>query len=107
RTWHQFRRLLRRAGDRHRAAGLDPDPALSAAEHGDLRRLPADHLPAPARDVRATERADMRTRAERNRQRWAILAFSIAILLLSFAVLKSAYYQLVLTQVLLWAVLSL
>ena len=49
----------------------------------------------------------MRTRAESNRQRWAILAFAVAILLLSFAVLKSAYYQLVLTQVLLWAVLSL
>src|SRR5437899_12924328 len=49
----------------------------------------------------------MRTRAESNRQRWAILAFAAAILLLSFAVLKSAYYQLVLTQVLLWAVLSL
>jgi ABC-type branched-subunit amino acid transport system ATPase component/ABC-type branched-subunit amino acid transport system permease subunit len=49
----------------------------------------------------------MRTRAERNRQRWAILAFCIAILVLSFGVLKSAYYELVLTQVLLWAVLSL
>src|SRR5438067_2333715 len=49
----------------------------------------------------------MRTRAEANRQRWAILAFAVAILLLSFVVLKSAYYQLVLTQVLLWAVLSL
>jgi ABC-type branched-subunit amino acid transport system ATPase component/ABC-type branched-subunit amino acid transport system permease subunit len=49
----------------------------------------------------------MRTRAEANRQRWGILAFAIAILVLSFVVLKSAYYQLVLTQVLLWAVLSL
>src|SRR5437588_12903690 len=49
----------------------------------------------------------MRTRAEANRQRWAILGFAVAILLLSFVVLKSAYYQLVLTQVLLWAVLSL
>ena len=49
----------------------------------------------------------MRTRAEASRQRWAILAFAVAILLLSFVVLKSAYYQLVLTQVLLWAVLSL
>src|SRR5438552_7867130 len=49
----------------------------------------------------------MRTRAEANRQRWAILGFAVAILLLSFLVLKSAYYQLVLTQVLLWAVLSL
>src|SRR5207247_6834494 len=53
------------------------------------------------------QRADMRTRQEASRQRWAILAFAIAILLLSFVVLKSAYYQLVLTQVLLWAVLSL
>src|SRR5437588_9212089 len=49
----------------------------------------------------------MRTRAEANRQRWAILGFAVAILLLSFVVLKSAYYQLVLTQVLLWAVLAL
>src|SRR5256885_14360323 len=49
----------------------------------------------------------MRTRAQANRQRWAILAFAVAILVLSFLVLKSAYYQLVLTQVLLWAVLSL
>ncbi len=49
----------------------------------------------------------MRTRAEARRQRWAILGFAVAILVLSFVVLKSAYYQLVLTQVLLWAVLSL
>src|SRR6201993_4773882 len=49
----------------------------------------------------------MRTAAEANRQRWAILAFAIAILVLSFVLLRSAYYQLVLTQVLLWAVLSL
>src|SRR5437764_346959 len=49
----------------------------------------------------------MRTRAQASRQRWAILAFAVAILVLSFLILKSAYYQLVLTQVLLWAVLSL
>jgi ABC-type branched-subunit amino acid transport system ATPase component/ABC-type branched-subunit amino acid transport system permease subunit len=49
----------------------------------------------------------MRTRAEANRQRWAILGFAVAILVLSFLILKSTYYQLVLTQVLLWAVLSL
>ena len=49
----------------------------------------------------------MRTRAEANRQRWAIVGFAIAILVLSFVILRSAYYQLVLTQVLLWAVLSL
>ena len=48
----------------------------------------------------------MRTRAEANRQRWAILGFAVAVLLLSL-VLSSAYYELVLTQVLLWAVLSL
>src|SRR5260370_42562746 len=48
----------------------------------------------------------MRTRAEIKRQRWAIAGFALAVLLLSL-VLKSAYYQLVLTQVLLWAVLSL
>src|SRR5712671_3451788 len=48
----------------------------------------------------------MRTRAEANRQRWAILGFAVAVLLLSL-VLRSAYYELVLTQVLLWAVLSL
>jgi ABC-type branched-subunit amino acid transport system ATPase component/ABC-type branched-subunit amino acid transport system permease subunit len=48
----------------------------------------------------------MRTRAEASRQRWAILGFAVAVLLLSL-VLRSAYYELVLTQVLLWAVLSL
>jgi ABC-type branched-subunit amino acid transport system ATPase component/ABC-type branched-subunit amino acid transport system permease subunit len=48
----------------------------------------------------------MRTRAEVKRQRWAIAGFAVAVLLLSL-VLKSAYYQLVLTQMLLWAVLSL
>jgi len=48
----------------------------------------------------------MRTRVQTNRQRWAIGAVAAAVLLLSLA-LKSAYYQLVLTQVLLWAVMSL
>src|SRR5712691_4027199 len=48
----------------------------------------------------------MRTRAEANRQRWAILAVAAVVLLVSFGI-QSAYYQLVLTQVLLWAVLSL
>ena len=43
-------------------------------------------------------------RAEVNRHRWAILGVAIAVLILSL-VLKSAYYKLVLTQVLLWAVL--
>src|SRR3977135_2715395 len=49
----------------------------------------------------------MRTRAEANRQRRRILGVAVAIMVLSFVVLHSAYYQLVLTQVLLWAVLSL
>src|SRR5262245_13949936 len=49
----------------------------------------------------------MRTREEANHQLCAILGFAIAVLVLSFLILKSAYYQLVLTQVLLWAVLSL
>src|SRR5215472_10587983 len=49
----------------------------------------------------------MRSRDEANRQLCAILGFAIAVLVLSFVILKSAYYQLVLTQVLLWAVLSL
>ena len=40
------------------------------------------------------------------RQLWTILGFALAVLALS-AVLRSDYYQLVLTQVLLWAVLSL
>lgn len=40
------------------------------------------------------------------RQRWAIIAVAVAVLLVSL-VIQSAYYQLVLTQVLLWAVLSL
>jgi ABC-type branched-subunit amino acid transport system ATPase component/ABC-type branched-subunit amino acid transport system permease subunit len=48
----------------------------------------------------------MRTRAETRRQRWAIAAVAAAVLVLSL-VLRSAYYELVLTQVLLWAVMSL
>jgi branched-chain amino acid transport system permease protein len=40
------------------------------------------------------------------RQGWAILAVAVLVLLLSL-VIRSAYYQLVLTQVLLWAALSL
>ena len=49
----------------------------------------------------------MRTRAESNRQLLAIGGFALVILFLSFVILRSPYYQLVLTQVLLWAVLSL
>ncbi len=48
----------------------------------------------------------MRTRAEANRQRWAIVGVAVAVLALSL-ILRSAYFELVLTQVLLWAVLSL
>ena len=48
----------------------------------------------------------MRTRTETHRQRLAIAVFAVAVLLVCM-VLKSAYYQLVLTQVLLWAVMSL
>src|SRR5271170_1066125 len=48
----------------------------------------------------------MRTRAETNRQRWAIAAVATAVVVLSL-VLQSAYFELVLTQVLLWAVFSL
>ena len=48
----------------------------------------------------------MRTRAETNRQRWAIAAVATAVVGLSL-VLQSAYFELVLTQVLLWAVFSL
>jgi branched-chain amino acid transport system permease protein len=48
----------------------------------------------------------MRTRAQANRHRWTIVGLAIAVVLLSVS-LKSAYYQLILTQVLLWAVLSL
>src|SRR4051794_29193046 len=49
----------------------------------------------------------MKTRAEAVRQLWAILAVAAAVLVLSLVVLRSEYYQLVLTYVLLWAVLSL
>jgi len=48
----------------------------------------------------------VRTGAESNRQRWAIAAVAAAVLALML-VLHSDYYQLVLTQVLLWAVMSL
>jgi branched-chain amino acid transport system permease protein len=48
----------------------------------------------------------MRASAETKHQRWAILAVAVIVLAVSLA-MQSAYYQLVLTQVLLWAVLSL
>jgi ABC-type branched-subunit amino acid transport system ATPase component/ABC-type branched-subunit amino acid transport system permease subunit len=48
----------------------------------------------------------MSASAETKRQCWAILAVAIIVLAVSLA-MQSAYYQLVLTQVLLWAVLSL
>src|SRR5579864_480415 len=48
----------------------------------------------------------MRTPAAGRRQIWAIAGFALAVLAVSLLV-SSSYYQLVLTQVLLWAVLSL
>jgi ABC-type branched-subunit amino acid transport system ATPase component/ABC-type branched-subunit amino acid transport system permease subunit len=48
----------------------------------------------------------MRTRAAPKHQLWAIAGFALAIAAVSLLV-TSSYYQLVLTQVLLWAVLSL
>ena len=48
----------------------------------------------------------MRASAETKRQLWAILAVAMIVIAVSLA-MQSAYYQLVLTQVLLWAVLSL
>jgi ABC-type branched-subunit amino acid transport system ATPase component/ABC-type branched-subunit amino acid transport system permease subunit len=48
----------------------------------------------------------MRTPAAGRRQVWAITGFVLAVLAVSLLV-SSSYYQLVLTQVLLWAVLSL
>jgi ABC-type branched-subunit amino acid transport system ATPase component/ABC-type branched-subunit amino acid transport system permease subunit len=48
----------------------------------------------------------MNSTAGVKRQIWAIFGFAVAVLCLS-AVLRSAYYELVLTQVLLWAVLAL
>src|SRR3954451_16016809 len=49
----------------------------------------------------------MRTGAQSKRQLWAILGIAAAVLVLSLVILRSEYYQLVLTYVLLWAVLSL
>src|SRR3954468_10015129 len=49
----------------------------------------------------------MRTGAQSKRQLWAIAGIAAATMLLSLVVLQSDYYQLVLTYVLLWAVLSL
>ena len=48
----------------------------------------------------------MRASVETKRQVWAILAVALVVLGVSLG-MRSAYYQLVLTQVLLWAVLSL
>src|SRR5499427_9544731 len=100
------RRLLGRARDRRRAANVDLDIALSAAEHRDLCRLPADHLLTAARNVRPSKRAHMTLSLTVKRQLWAILGFALAVLVL-MALLRSDYYELVLTQVLLWAVMSL
>src|SRR5215216_1536418 len=49
----------------------------------------------------------MRTGAQSKRQLWAIAGVAAATLLLSLVILRSDYYQLVLTYVLLWGVLSL
>src|SRR3954464_8582578 len=49
----------------------------------------------------------MRTGAQSTRQLWAIAGLAAATQLLSLVILRSDYYQLVLTYVLLWAVLSL
>src|SRR3954465_16055032 len=49
----------------------------------------------------------MRTGARFTRQLWAIAGIAAATLVLSLVILHSEYYQLVLTYVLLWAVLSL
>src|SRR5205807_4683341 len=100
------RRVLGRPFDRRRPADVDAGAAVPAAEHRDLRRLPADHLLPAAGHLRPAQRADMRTRPETNRQRLAIAGFAVAVLLVCL-LMKSAYYQLVLTQVLLWAVMSL
>ena len=40
-----------------RAADVDADPALPAAEHRDLRRVPADHLLPAAGHVRPRQRS--------------------------------------------------
>jgi len=48
----------------------------------------------------------MRGPAASRHQGWAIAIFAVAVLAVSFG-LRSSYYQLILTQVLLWAVLSL
>src|SRR5262249_31062079 len=90
--------------DRHRPADVDAGPAVSAPEHRDFCRLFVDHLSAAARAFWPDERADVNTPSAN--QRWAILAVAIVFLLVSL-IIQSAYYQLVLTQVLLWAVLSL
>src|SRR5436309_2966333 len=45
-------------------------------------------------------------RAARRRHLWAVLGLALAVVLAAL-LLRSAYYQLVLTQVLLWAVLAL
>src|SRR5260370_687039 len=104
RPWQHPRRFLGWPLDRHRPADVDAGAALSAAEHGDLRRLFADHLLAAAGAVRPAQRTDMKSAAAR--RRWAIVAVAVVVLIVSL-VIRSAYYQLVLTQVLLWAVLSL
>ena len=77
-----------------------------SSESGEFRRLPADHFSAPAREMAEAQRATSRIGPRPAGIFPCILGVAIAVIVLAL-VLKSDYYQLVLTQVLLWAVLSL
>src|SRR5262249_28847565 len=100
------RRVLGRADHRRRAADVDARPALSAAEHRDLRGLPAHRVFPAERHFRPRRRARLMRSRSAAAQVAAIFLFSAAYLLLGL-IIGNAYYQLIMTLVLLWATLGL
>src|SRR5207244_305684 len=90
------------------AAALHPGAAVPAAEHRDLRGVPADRVLPPTRHVRPRGGTDLRrvTRRTLARDLLAIAAVALVFLLL-LQVVGNAYYRLILTLVALWATLGL
>src|SRR4029077_12894748 len=89
------------------AADVDLDPALSVAEHRDLRGLPRHRVLPSARHVRPRLGTHVMGKPRAYLRQYAAIAiFALAYLALGFAV-RDAYYQLIMVQVLVWAVMGL
>src|SRR4029077_12027487 len=101
------RRVLGRPHHRAGAADVDLDPALSVAEHRDLRGLPRHRVLTSARHVRPRLGTHVMGKPRAYLRQYAAIAiFALAYLALGSAV-RDAYYQLIMVQVLVWAVMGL